>query len=185
MLHACPMSSSSIWLHYNIWRGVPITKLVVMKFPPSVVTSFVLGTNVFLSTMFSNSLAPCTSLHMRDQLQIPYKTSGKMIVVCIQYLSFQMPNKNKKGFCTEWYQAVPELICSPYIRAWGFDLLLSFTNFRKSPHIQALYLVCLLRFCSAVSLFNCSVSHSFKFHVETDHSPHFCRPASPHARLSG
>jgi hypothetical protein len=33
-----------------------------------------LGPNIILSTLFSNTLNPCTSLCVRDQVAYPYKT---------------------------------------------------------------------------------------------------------------
>ena len=42
----------------------------------SPVTSSVLGSNNFLSTLFSNNHVLCSSLSMRDQVSNPYKTTG-------------------------------------------------------------------------------------------------------------
>lgn len=96
-----------------------------------------------------------------------------------------MPNKNNNRFWTEWYQAVPELICFPYLRAWVFDLFLSCPDIRKSPHILR-FILSMLHFCSTLSLFNCSVWHSFTFLFQTNiPQPPFSRLTSPHARLSG
>jgi len=46
-------------------------------------TSCLLGPNILLSTMFSNILNQCSSLSVRDQVSQPYKTKGKIIVLCI------------------------------------------------------------------------------------------------------
>jgi hypothetical protein len=48
--------------------------------PP--ITSSLFGPNV-LSTLFSNTLSLCSSLHVRDQVSYPYKTTSKIIVLCI------------------------------------------------------------------------------------------------------
>jgi hypothetical protein len=45
--------------------------------PP--VTSSLLGPNIFLSTLFSNTLNLCSSLIVRDKVSHPYKTTGKII----------------------------------------------------------------------------------------------------------
>jgi hypothetical protein len=41
------------------------------------------GPNILLSTLFSNALSLCSSLNVRDQLSHPYRTAGKIIVLCI------------------------------------------------------------------------------------------------------
>jgi hypothetical protein len=46
--------------------------------PP--VTSSLLGPNIFLSTLFSNTLNLCSSLNARDQVSHPYKTTGRTTV---------------------------------------------------------------------------------------------------------
>jgi hypothetical protein len=43
----------------------------------SPVTSSLLGPNILLSTLFSNTLSLCSSLSVRDQVSHPYKTTGK------------------------------------------------------------------------------------------------------------
>jgi hypothetical protein len=40
-----------------------------------------LGPNILLSTLFSNTLNLCSSLNVRDQISHPYKTTGKIIVL--------------------------------------------------------------------------------------------------------
>jgi hypothetical protein len=46
-------------------------------------TSFLLGPNVLLSTLSSNSLSLCSSLNVTDQVPHPYKTTGKIRIVYI------------------------------------------------------------------------------------------------------
>jgi polysaccharide pyruvyl transferase WcaK-like protein len=43
----------------------------------SPVVSSSLGLNIFLRTLFSNTLSLCSSLSVRDQVSHPYKTTGK------------------------------------------------------------------------------------------------------------
>jgi hypothetical protein len=40
-----------------------------------------LGPNILLSTLFSNTLSLCSSLSVRDQVSHPYRTTGKVIVL--------------------------------------------------------------------------------------------------------
>jgi hypothetical protein len=44
------------------------------NFLHSPVTSSFLGPNIFLRTLFSNTLSLCSSLSARDQVSHPYKT---------------------------------------------------------------------------------------------------------------
>jgi hypothetical protein len=47
-------------------------------------TSSLLGLDILLNTLFSNTISLCSSLNVRDQVSHPYKTTGKIIV---QYIS--------------------------------------------------------------------------------------------------
>jgi hypothetical protein len=47
----------------------------------SPVASSLLGPNILLSTLFSNTLSLCSSLSVRDQVSHPYKTTDKIIVL--------------------------------------------------------------------------------------------------------
>jgi len=49
-----------------------------------------LGHNIFLSTLFSNTLSPCTSLNMTNQVSHPYRTAGKIIVM---YFNLHIPRE--------------------------------------------------------------------------------------------
>jgi hypothetical protein len=44
----------------------------------SCVASSLLGANILLSTLFSNTLSLCSSRSVRDQVSHPYKTTGKI-----------------------------------------------------------------------------------------------------------
>jgi len=52
----------------------------VFSFLHSPVTSSLLGPNILLNTLFSNTLSLCSSLNVSDQVSHPYKTPGKIIV---------------------------------------------------------------------------------------------------------
>jgi len=49
------------------------------SFLHSPVTLSLLGPNILLSTLFSNTLNPRASLNVSDQVSDPYKTTGKII----------------------------------------------------------------------------------------------------------
>jgi hypothetical protein len=54
---------------------------LLCNFLYSPVTSSLLGPNVLLSTLFSNTLSLCCSLNVRDQVSHPYKTTGRIVVL--------------------------------------------------------------------------------------------------------
>jgi hypothetical protein len=61
-----------------------------------------LGPNILLSTLFSNTLSLCSSLNVRDQVSHPYRTTGKIIVLYILIFMFLTANEKTKMFWTEW-----------------------------------------------------------------------------------
>jgi hypothetical protein len=56
------------------------------SFIHSPVTSTLVGPNILLSILFSNTLSPRPSLSVSDQVSSPYKTTGKIIVLCFLIL---------------------------------------------------------------------------------------------------
>ena len=54
----------------------------------SPVTSSLLGTNILLNTMFSNTLSFLSSRNVSDQVSHPYKTTGKIIFLYILIFNF-------------------------------------------------------------------------------------------------
>jgi hypothetical protein len=71
------------------------------SFYPFSVTSSLLGQNVLLNTLFSDILSIRSSLNVSDQVSHSYKTTGKIIVLCILKLVFLDSNLEDKRFCTE------------------------------------------------------------------------------------
>jgi len=51
------------------------------SFLHSPVTSSLLGSNILLSTLFSNTFSLCSSLNVSNQISYPYKTTGKIVVL--------------------------------------------------------------------------------------------------------
>jgi hypothetical protein len=72
-----PCPSHPRWLDNSnyTWRIIQAMKLVIMQ-PP--ITSSLFGPNIFLSTLFSNTLSLCSSLNVRDQVSHPYRTTTRL-----------------------------------------------------------------------------------------------------------
>jgi len=62
---------------YKIWSSSLCSVLQPLA------TSFLLGPNILLSTLFPNPSNLRSDLSLRDQVSRPYKTAGKIIVACI------------------------------------------------------------------------------------------------------
>ena len=84
-LHTCHMPCPSHFLDF-------ITRTILREqyrslssslcnFLYSPVTPSLLGPNILLNTLLSNTLSLCSSLNASDQVSHPYKTTGKIIVV--------------------------------------------------------------------------------------------------------
>jgi hypothetical protein len=76
------------------------------------ITSFLLHPNIFLSTLFSNTLSLCSSLSVRDQVSHPYKTTGKIIILYILIFIFLIENWKTKDFVPNDSKHSLKSVCS-------------------------------------------------------------------------
>jgi ABC-type dipeptide/oligopeptide/nickel transport system permease subunit len=71
------------------------------SFLHSLVTLSFLGPNILLSTLFWNTLCLRSSLSVSDQISHQYKTTGKIVVLCVLIFVLLGSNLQDKRFCTE------------------------------------------------------------------------------------
>ena len=73
------------------------------SFLNSPVTSYLLGPNVLLSTLFSNTLSLSSSFNVSDKVSHPYIKQIKLYTVLYILIFKFLDSKLKdKGFCSEW-----------------------------------------------------------------------------------
>jgi len=73
-----------------------ITLSSLCSFLHSPVTSSLLGPNILLNTLFSNTLGLCSSLNVSGQVSHPHKTTGKIIVLYVLIFNFWVANWKAK-----------------------------------------------------------------------------------------
>ena len=94
--HACYMprpSHSSRYLVRRVYIYIyththTLLSSSLCSFLLSTVTSSLFGPNILLSTLLSNTLSLCFSLHVSDKVSQPYNTTHKIIVLCIVIFIF-------------------------------------------------------------------------------------------------
>jgi len=83
--HTCYMprpSHYSRFYHPNKLGEFRTLSSTLCSFLHSPVTSSLLGPNILLNTLFSNTLSLCSSLSVSDQVSHPCQTTGK---ICLQF----------------------------------------------------------------------------------------------------
>jgi hypothetical protein len=67
---------------YKLWSSP------LCNFLHSPVSSSLLGPNILLNTLFSDTLSLCSFLNVRDQVLHPYKTTGRIMFLCVSNFKF-------------------------------------------------------------------------------------------------
>ena len=80
------------------YRSLSSSLCSLRHFP---VTFSLLGPNILLSSLFSNTTGLCSSLNVSNAVSHPYKTKGKIIVLYTLIFTFLDCKQENKRFCTE------------------------------------------------------------------------------------
>ena len=78
-----PSHSSRFYYPDNTGWGVQIIQLPIVQRPPLPCYLVPPRPNILLSALFSNILSLRSSLNVRDQVSHPYKTTGRITVLCL------------------------------------------------------------------------------------------------------
>jgi hypothetical protein len=73
---------------YKLWSS----SLCSLLHP--LVTSILFGPNIFLSTLFPDTLSLCSSLNVKDEISYQYKTTGKIVLLYFYSFGQQTTKQN-------------------------------------------------------------------------------------------
>jgi hypothetical protein len=111
------------------------------SFLQALIILFLFSPNILLSTRFSNTLCVCSFLNIRDLVSHPYKTAGKILILCILIFKLVDSRREDNIFWTECQQILPEFNLFLILHASNFDLFLSFPNILTSPYFQSIFIL--------------------------------------------
>ena len=103
----------------------------LFSFLHSPATSSLLGPNILLNTIFSDTVSLHSSLNVSNQVSCPYKTTGKIILLYILIFKFLGSKLKDKRFCTEWWKAFPDfnlLLITSLIEFWFVKVVPKYLN---------------------------------------------------------
>jgi hypothetical protein len=110
----------------------------------SPVTSFLLGSNILLSTLFSNTINLCSFLYVRDQVSHPYKTSSRIMVLYI--LTFTFLESRQEDCEPNGSKHSPEFslfLISLCMQFWSVNVVPRYLNIAtSSKNLFAIFFLC-------------------------------------------
>jgi hypothetical protein len=128
--------------------------------PHNIISSFLrylplLAPRVILSTLISNTLSLCSSLLVRDEVSHPFKTTCRVIVLCILIFTFFVSKLDGRCFWTKWYQAFPKchlFWIAFWLQFWYVRFVHKYLNFATfKGFVTCVYV---LWFCAAFCSWN-------------------------------
>ena len=123
-------SHSSLFDHpRNIWWGQRIKSSKLCSLLHFFVNSSVVRSNILLSTFFTNTVTPYSSLSVTD----PCKIISSIVAPPILFSMFLVRKLEDKIFCTEWYQTIP-VSSLLLISSWFFTNVLKINRFHWLDH---------------------------------------------------
>jgi hypothetical protein len=126
-------------VEYKLWSSS-----FIFQFP---VTSSLLGPNILLRILFSNTLRLCSFLNVRDQVSYPYKTTGRIMFF---FFNLYIPGQQAR-----WQKILNRMVASiPWIQS-ALNLFMNRDNLKeivkctkqKTVHLSkpfVLYVFCVL-----------------------------------------
>jgi len=103
--HMChmPYPSNASWFDHliNIWWWVESVKLLTV-WSSQLPCYLVPLRPMYFPQHLSNILSLCSSLSVRNQTSHPYKTRGKITILCVLIFMFLDSKLEDKRFCTKW-----------------------------------------------------------------------------------
>ena len=96
----CPSHSSRFYHPKNMGDWYRLLSSSLCSFLHSPVTLSLLGPNILLITLISNTLSLHSSLNVSDQVSHPYKTTGKIVALYIWSFKFLDYKLEDSIYCT-------------------------------------------------------------------------------------
>ena len=87
--------------------GYRLLSSSLRSFLHSYITTSLLGPNILLSTLFSNTLSLRSSLNVSDQVSHPYKTTGRIIFLYILIFKFLYIRPEDKKILHRMITSIP------------------------------------------------------------------------------
>jgi hypothetical protein len=132
------------------------------------VTSTLSGPNIFLSTVFSSTLS-LTFLRYDDKVSHPHKKNRKYCSFVLFIYSYTANGKAKYSGTTSTRHSL-NCLCSQFLYASYFDLLVSYPIIWTLPHFKALISNLYVVICSAAGSRYKNVSLAFSAFVSRPNS---------------
>jgi hypothetical protein len=96
----CPSNSCLFYNPQNIWWGVKVINLLVIQSSSLLLFSRPFQAQISSSALYSRMLSLRSSLNMKDQVSLPYKTTGNIIILHIlNFIVLESKLKDKRFWC--------------------------------------------------------------------------------------